>query len=141
MRGYDMPDPQILGERVAIKDQIKYLGLELNRVLGFRAHLEAAEKKAQTTAVVLSRFMPNVGGTGQKKRRLLATVVESKILYGSPIWVGALVHQRNIDTILRPQRVLALRTAMSYRTVLTAAVTVVAGIVSAHLLVCERSEK
>lgn len=79
-RGYDMPDLKIIGERVAAKDQIKYLGLELHRVLGFRADLEAAARKAQTTAVALSKLMPNLGGAGQTKRRLLATVVESKIL-------------------------------------------------------------
>jgi hypothetical protein len=45
-RDYDMPNLEILGERVAIKYQIKYLELELHRVLGFRVHLEAATKKA-----------------------------------------------------------------------------------------------
>jgi hypothetical protein len=79
-------------------------------------------------------MMPKLGGAGQRKRRLLDTVVESKILYSLPIWVEALVHQRNIETILRHQRILTLRTAMLYRTVSTAAVMVVTSIVSAHLL-------
>lgn len=111
--GYDMPNLVIRGESVEIKDQIKCLGLELNRVLEYKAHLEVAAKKAQTTALALSRLMPNLGGARQRKRRLLATVVESKLLYGSPIWASALVHQRNIEIIQRPQRVLALRTVMS----------------------------
>jgi len=84
-RGYDRPNLVLRGEQVEIKDQIKYLGLELHRVLGFKAHLEAAARRAQTTALALSRLMPNLGGAGPKKRRLLATVVESKLLYGSPI--------------------------------------------------------
>jgi len=85
--------------------------------------------------------MPNLGGAGPKKRRLLATVVESKLLYGSLIWASALKHQRNVDIILRPQRVLALRAAMSYRTVSTAAAMVIASIIPAHLLVSERQER
>jgi len=51
----------------------------------FKAHLEAAARKAQTTALALSRLMPNLSGAGPKKWRLLATVVESRLLYGSPI--------------------------------------------------------
>jgi len=140
-RGYVRPNLVIRGEQVEIKDQIKYLGLELHRVLGFKAHLETAARKAQTTALALSRLMPNLGGAGPKKRRLLTTVVESKLLYGSPIWAGALAHRRNVETILRPQRVLALRTAMCYRTVSSEAAMVIANIIPAHLLASERSER
>jgi len=111
-RGYLKPYLVIRGERVEIKDQIKYLGLELHRVLGFKAHLEAVAGKVQTTALALSRLMPNLGGAGPKKRRLLTTVVKSKLLYGSPIWASVLVHQKNLDIILRLQRYLALRNAM-----------------------------
>lgn len=111
-RDYEILDLQILGELVKIKDQIKYWGLELHRMLDIRAHLEAASKKTHTTAVLLSRLMPNLGGAVQRKRRLLAIVVDSKMLYGSLIWVGALVQQRNIETILKPRRVLSLITAM-----------------------------
>lgn len=138
-RGYVRPNLAIRGERVEIKDQIKYLGLELHRVLGFKAHLEASVRKAQTTALALSRLMPNLGGAGPKKRK--SNLVESKLLYGSPIWATALVHQRNVDIILRPQRVLALRAAMCYRTVSTVAAMVIASIIPAHLLASERSER
>lgn len=140
-RGYDRPNLVIRGEQVEIKDQIKYLGLELHRVLGFKAHLEAAAGKAQTTALALSRLMPNLGGAGPKKRSLLATVVESKLFYGSPIWASALNHQRNVDIILRPQRVLSFRAAMSYRTVSTAAAMVISSVIPANLLASERQER
>jgi hypothetical protein len=30
--------------------------------------------------------MPNIKGPGQWKRRLLATVVESQLLYAAPVW-------------------------------------------------------
>jgi len=86
--------------------------------------------------------MPNLGCAGQNKRRLLqAKVEDSKILYGVPVWFEALVHKRNIDTILRPQRVISIRTVMAYRTISTVAAMVVAGLFSAHLLAWERTER
>jgi len=140
-RGYERPDFRIRGTSIEIKDQIRYLGIELHRVLGFRAHIEAAASKALSTSQALSKIMPNVGGSGQQKRRLMSTVVLSKLLYAAPIWSVALVFDRNIQSILRPQRTIALRTAMAYRTVSTAAIMVVAGVVPAHLLAWERTER
>lgn len=138
-RGYDRPDFRIRGTK--IKDQIRYLGVELHRILGFRTHIETAASRAQSTSQALSKTMPNVGGTGQQKRRLLATVVLSKLLYVAPVWSPALVFERNIKSILRPQRTIALRTAMAYRTVSTAATMVVAGVIPAHLLAWERTKR
>jgi len=132
-RGYERPDFRIRGTSIKIKDQIRYLGIELHRVLGFRAHIEAAASKASSTSQALSKIMPNVGGSGQQKRRLMSTVLLSKLLYAAPIWSAALVFDRNIQSILRPQRTIALRTAMAYRTVSTAAIMIVAGVVPAHL--------
>ncbi|KAF0771292.1 Reverse transcriptase domain-containing protein [Aphis craccivora] len=59
------------GNRIEIKEKIKFLGLELHRVL-------------------------NLGSSGQRKRKLLSTVVVSKLLYASPIWAKALVFNRNV---------------------------------------------
>jgi len=140
-RGYERPDFKIRGTSIKIKDQIRYLGMELHRILGFRAHIETAASKALSTAQALSKIMPNFGGSGQQKRRLLSTVVLSKLLYAAPVWSAALVFDRNIKSILRPQRTIALRTAMAYRTVSTAAIMVVAGVVPAHLLAWERTKR
>lgn len=140
-RGYRMPEFSIAGTRIEIKESIRYLGVELHRVLGYKAHVETAAAKAQTTASALARLMPNIGGSGQRKRKLLFTVVESKLLYASPIWFEALVSSRNVENLVRPQRTIAVRIARAYRTVSTAAVTVIAGLIPAHLLAWERAEK
>jgi len=90
-RAYERPGFRIRGMGVQIKDQIRYLGVELHRILEFRAHLVPAASRAQGTAQSLARIMPNVGGSGQQKRRLLATVVLSKLPYAAPIWSASLV--------------------------------------------------
>lgn len=82
--------------------------------------------------------MPNVGGSGQRSRKLLATVVHNKLLYASPIWAGEMVFEHNVRTLEGLQRKIALRTVMAYRTVSTSAILVVAGMVPAHLLAMER---
>lgn len=140
-RGYTLPELAIKGTRIEVKDKLKYLGLELHRVLGFKNHLETAAARAQTMSLALSRLMPNVGGSGQRKRKLLSTAVMSKLLYASPVWVNALVFARNVDILCRPQRTIAIKTVMAYRTISTAAVLVIAAKVPAHLQARERAEK
>lgn len=85
--------------------------------------------------------MPNVEGSGQKKIKLLSTVVVSKLLYASPIWATALVFNCNVKTLLRPQRKIDIRTAMAYHTISTEAVIVIAVLIPLHLLELERAER
>lgn len=110
-------------------------------MLGFKAHIKTAAAKANSTASALARLMPNIGGSGQRRRKLLSTVVASRLLYASPIWSKALVFNHNIENLERPQRTIAVRIARAYRTISTAAVMVIAGLIPAHLLAWERMEK
>ncbi|KAF0771284.1 Uncharacterized protein FWK35_00006815 [Aphis craccivora] len=65
---------------------MKYLSLTLDSKLTFKEH---AEQTAKQTAVIkrqLRYILPNMGGAGQRKRKLLLCVVTSKLLYGAPCW-------------------------------------------------------
>jgi hypothetical protein len=78
----------------------------------FVDHVQMAGKKA------LAKLMPNIKGPGQWKRRLLATVVESQLLYAAPVWADTVsASSRTVRLLLRPQRVIALRVIRAYRTV------------------------
>lgn len=123
--GYSLLELAIKRTRIDIKDKIKFLSLELHRVFCFKNHKEMAAAKTQSTILALARLMPNVGSSGQRKRKLLSMVVVSKLLYGSPIWPKALVFNRNVVSLCRPQRTIALKTVKAYRTVSTAAVFVI----------------
>lgn len=126
------------GIKIDNKEQIRYLGVELSRVWGFRKHIEKAAAKASSTASNLARIMPNVGGASHKKRKIFGAIVYSQTLYAAPIWAHALEFDINKSTLLKPQRIIALRIAMGYRTVSTEAILVVAGIIPAHLMALER---
>lgn len=139
-RGYVKPVFHINGAVIELSDSVRYLGIQLSSVLGFRKHVEVASEKATKTASALSRLMPNVGGPSAVKRNLLATVVHAQLLYAAPIWYGALSHKCNRKKMSSPQRKMALRIASAYCTVSNAAIMVVAGIVPIHILTEERAE-
>ena len=78
----------VLGEHaVAWKTSIKYLGVQLDRRLSFGEHLKIAAAKAIQCGEHLARLMPNIGGPREEKRRLVPSVVYSKLLYAAPVWV------------------------------------------------------
>ena len=80
-----------LGEHeIKWKKSIKYLGVQLYRRLGFGEHLQIVTAKAIQCGAALTRLMPNIGGPSEAKRRLVASVVNSKLLYAAPICASAL---------------------------------------------------
>ena len=89
-----------LGEdEVEWKTSIKYLGVQLDRRLSFCEHLRIATAKAIQCGANLARLMPNIGGHREAIRRLVASVVHSKLLYAAPVWTNAL---QNHAMLYRP---------------------------------------
>ncbi|MGQ7310013.1 hypothetical protein ACTGYF_10915, partial [Streptococcus suis] len=69
---------------------VKYLGITLDNKVTYWEHIKAASDKAAKRTTMLSKLMANVGGPTQSKRKLLMSVTESVMLYGSEIWSDAL---------------------------------------------------
>lgn len=65
---------------------VKYLGVFFDPRLHFQEHAIQAAKRASEAGRYLSQILPNLRGATQKTRRVLATVVTSRLLYGAPIW-------------------------------------------------------
>ncbi|XP_018346308.1 PREDICTED: uncharacterized protein LOC108750929 [Trachymyrmex septentrionalis] len=81
-------------------------------------------------AMALARLTANIGGPGERRRRLYATTVMSVVLYGAPIWVQTVANDRGIlRDVQRLQRQLALRIIRGYRTVSHEAASVLSGMV------------
>ncbi|KAI5696130.1 hypothetical protein M8J75_008590 [Diaphorina citri] len=83
--------------------------------------------------------MPHQGGASVNKRRLLNNVVESTILYASPVWGKSLQVARNRKKLEAVQRIMLLRICRTYRTVSTEALQVIAGVVPIDSMVDERA--
>jgi len=101
-------DPSIVcgGHNIPVTRTINYLGVQLDTKFIFRSHLLKATSGAKKAAGALARIMPNMGGPKQSKRRLISSVVNSKLLYTAPVWskvVGGVARDR--EMLSQTQRV------------------------------------
>ena len=61
--------------------------------------------------------MPNMGGSREAKIRLVASVVNSKLLYAAPVWTSALNNHAIQKKLISAQRGVVLRIVSAYRIV------------------------
>lgn len=138
-RAADLPEIAIGGLPIALKRELKYLGVILDRNLAFTSHIRTVSERAAGAATAVGRLMPNMGGPSMTKRTLLQLVVSSRLLYAAPVWAArATQFECNKSAMHRAQRLSALRVARCYRTVSGAAALVLAGFPPADLLALER---
>ena len=131
----------VLGEHeIKWKKSIKYLGVQLDRRLSFGEHLQIVTTKAIQCGVALTRLMPNIGGPREAKRRLMASLVNSKLLYAAPIWTSALNNHAILKKLFSAQRGVVMRIVSAYRTVSTSAVLVLVSVPPIDLLAEERKK-
>ena len=86
----------------------------------------------------LSRIMSNIGGPRYTKRKLLASVSSSILLYCDPIWGTAANVSTYVAKIRSSYRISALRVACSYRTVSYDAICVISSMIPIELLAQEQ---
>jgi len=135
------PNLQIQGFSVPVKRDIRYLGVQLDTPLSFVEHATLVAAGAKTAAATLGRLMPNIGGPTQCKRRLLMSVVHSRLLYCAPVWAESISGvKKSEEAMLSAQRIAALRVARCYRTVSDMASLVLAKMPPAPLLALLRKK-
>lgn len=91
--------------------------VEVDNKLTFKHHLEEPSKMAAKTFTALSKIMPNHGGPRQKRRILLASVVISILLYGAPIWAGAIRISAYYRRVAAVYRLSTVRVTCTFSTV------------------------
>lgn len=111
--------------RVQSKDSGKYLGINLDQRGTYKNHAAAVAEKADGATRSLGGIIPNLGGPRQHARKLLASVPNSILLYGAPVWCN-IMSAGGWKIIMRGQRRIALRVAAAYRTVSGDAILVIA---------------
>lgn len=96
---YRMPRLIIDGSEIQWKNQLTYLGVELDRQLWFGTHIHKVALKAFGTAGYLSRLMQSLGVPKALIRRLnKQTSLQSQILYIAPVWTKALEERLTRET-------------------------------------------
>ena len=131
---------KVQGVNVTPCKAIKYLGVWLDTKLTYAEHISRTIIKADKTVRALTRLMPNIGGPRASKRRILACVVQSQLLYGAPAWHAAAENKKLMQKLSRVQRVMSIRVCSAYRTISAEGVGVIAGIPPIELLIKERLE-
>ena len=130
------------GEIITLGRTAKYLGVVLDKGMGWGPHLKYVAGKVGRVAAGLARIMPRVGGPSGGARRLLASVAEAVALYASPVWADAAFDTAAAAAKLRAaQRSVALRVARAYRTVSTPALLVLAKSPPWDLIAKQRREE
>lgn len=132
---------EINGTVIKPARSIKYLGVWLDTKLTFNEHVSQTLIKAGKTITALSRIMPNTNGPRSSKRRVLSSVVHSKLLYAAPVWYTVLENKYQKSRLISIQRAMAIRVCSAYRTISTAAVFVLACIPPIDIMALERKEK
>ncbi|XP_058811202.1 uncharacterized protein LOC131676090 [Topomyia yanbarensis] len=97
--------------------------------LNFNTQVDYACEKAAKAIYVLGRIIPNNAGPSSSKRRPLASVSSSIVMYGGPVWVAALKTQRNRVKLSNTFRFVAKWSASTYRTISPEEVCVIAGMI------------
>lgn len=119
---------------------LKYLGVTLDPRRTYTVHLREASARAWKSAMAVARLMPNLGGSGAKKRRLLTTVAETRLICAALVWAQQTTQYAvNRRAMVRSQRSVALRVARTYKTVSREATLLLADMVPGHLLATERA--
>ncbi|KAI5722312.1 hypothetical protein M8J76_006741 [Diaphorina citri] len=126
-------------QEIPQKDSVKYLGVVLDKKLCFNQHIDYVTAKAEKTVAALSRIVPNLGGPGENKRRLLQYAADSIILHAAPTWFESLKIKKNKSKLLSIQRKFVLRVGCLYRTVSTEAAAVVSRVIPIDLLLTGRA--
>ena len=81
-----------------------FMGAQLYQRLSFGEHLRIATVEAIQFGDNLARLMPIIGGSREAKRRLVASMVHSKLLYATPFLASALNNhaiQKNLSSAQR----------------------------------------
>lgn len=113
---------------------LKYLGVMLDNRLNFKDHIEYVSQKASKIQGSLARILPNIGGPKPARRKLLATVINSVILYASPVWTDGLDLKCSKKKLISVHRLSVLRTISGFRTISEDAACVVAGMIPIDIL-------
>lgn len=136
------PPPQTItinGEPIHTRAGMRYLGVHLDAKLNYAEHVRRTCTKSVKTMNEIGRLMPNVGGPTQSRRRLLARVGESILMYGAQIW-GEKAKLEAIAKELRTvHRACARRVAAAYRTASSQGLAIITGIQPFELTARQRN--
>lgn len=127
------------GFKVMPKSNIKYLGVWFDENLNFQHHAHMASTDATKAFNCLAGIL-SLSNVRMARRRTIASVVESKLLYGCEVWLGRMPGCA-IKVLESVQREAAIRVCKGYSTISADAALVLAGMVPINIKANARQSK
>lgn len=62
------------------------MGVTIDKAMKFMDHVKRCTDKATAKVAAVGRILPNVGGPKEPRRKIIASVAKSIIIYGAPVW-------------------------------------------------------
>lgn len=104
------------GHPIPVKKSLMYLRLQFDTRLNFNEHVAITTAATRKLSVALARLMPNVSVPSARSRKLLMSVIDSKLLYAAPIWTQiACKTAKNREALTQSQRTEAIRITRCHR--------------------------
>ena len=108
-------------------DEVRYLGLTMDRGLKWTAHILKACSKAVKVGEIVNRISRSSWGADRHTLNLLyRTVVMPTLTYGCAIWADGMSNKVNCRKLLSTQRSMALATIHGYHSISTEATFILA---------------
>lgn len=135
---FDDPIMSMGGKTINIVDEIKLLGLTIDKKLTFNSHISNICKKSSGIYNQLSRAAKVSWGLNSEIiRTIYVAVIEPIVLYAASVWYEAaekIMVKKQLDSI---QRGFAQRVCRSYRTVSLTAALLLSGLLPLDLRILE----
>jgi ribonuclease HI len=127
--------------QIPIVKSLKYLGVTIDSTLNWTQHINTVLNRAIKTIHRLGIIARNTWGLGSEALKIIYKgAIEPIVLYCSSVWVEAVKRKRIVKSLLRVQRLIAIRIVKAFRTVSTEAAIILAGIIPLNLRVEETAD-
>lgn len=112
------------GHRIQSRPSIRYLGVQIDSKMNFSEHAALVSERSTSAVKSISIIMANTKGPKERRRKLIASVVNARLLYGSQVWLNSMstLAMKKMSAL---QSRASLRVACTYCTVSFAAAAVV----------------
>ena len=122
-------------------NSIRYLGIIFGSKLAFREHITYTEGKCAKHIFSLAKSSKITWGLKHKALKTVYTgAILPLILYGAPVWKGALNSSCYKDELVRIQRLINIKIVKAYRTVSNGALSIITGLVPINIKIEEETK-
>ena len=131
---------KINNQPLAMKNQVKYLGIVLDQQLNFKSHAEYVIKKLTNLYNMLSRLVrPNWGLNPDISRLIYRMIAEPIALYGASIWHKAFETKKMAKRILSIQRRILVKACRGNNTMSYTSTFLISNIAPIDIKIKERA--